>query len=330
MDDSTLPLWLASVGVSFAVGFGMAWYIKTPEPESAPAAVAMPAQASSPDRRANQNQFADVWTRSGQAPASPDPTLSKSATVDELWAKALAPQDQQEPGYAAEDRLRKLAQTDPAALRGLLQRYGSAQTPQARELLKSVLSTVQKPEVISFSTRLATSSNIAERRYGLEMLQSVAPDSPETRALVRRTLATEQSPEVLVQALTTLRSAAVEPEESDLIVAQLKSLSQHADPAVRSQSIMQLGQWDKKGEGEDRLLQALADHAIEVRHAAIFSIAQTGIKSNTAKTALIGLINNTLESKDVRGSALQALERFSLSKEEYASVAQARAQMQGL
>lgn len=328
MDDSTLPLWLAGVGVSFAVGFGMAWYIKTPE--TAPPAVATPTQAPPLGRPANLNQFADVWARSDQAPASPVPTLSKNATVDELWAKALAPQDQQEPGYVAEDRLRKLAQTDPVALRSLLQRYGSAQTPQARELLKSVLSTVQKPEVVSFSIRLATSSNIAERKYGFEMLQNVAPDSPEIRSLVKRTLATEQSPEVLVQALGALRSVAVEPDESDLIVAQLKSLSQHADPAVRSQSIMQLGQWDKKGEGEDRLLQALADHALEVRHAAIFAIAQTGARSDTVKAALMGLINNTQENKDVRGSALQALERFSLSKEEYASFAQARAQMQGL
>jgi HEAT repeat protein len=93
---------------------------------------------------------------------------------------------------------------------------------------------------------------------------------------------------------------------------------------------MQLGQWDKKGEGEDRLSQALTDRALEVRQAAIFAIAQTGVRSDAVKAALMGLINNPQESKDVRGSALQALERFSLSKDEYASFAQARAQMQGM
>jgi len=325
-----LPSWLASVGVSFAVGFGMAWYIRTPEPTSAVPAVAMPAQAPSPSGPANLNQFADVWAKPGHAPVSPVSTLSKGATVDELWAKALAPQDKQEFGYNAEDRLRKLVQTDPVALRNLLQRYDGARTPQARELLKSVLSTVQQPEVISFATRLASGSNIEERKYGFEMLQNLAPDSPEIRSLVKRTLATEQSPEVLVQALAALKSGAVEPEESDMIVAQLKSLSQHADPAVRSQSIMQLGQWDKKGEGEDRLSQALADRALEVRHAAIFAIAQTGVRSDSVKAALMGVINNAQESKDIRGSVLQVLERFPLNKEEYASFAQARVQMQGL
>lgn len=330
MNNSRWPVWLASVGLSFALGFGLAWTIQAPEPGAATPAVAMPAPAASPGGPASMNQFADVWAGSRQAPAPAVSPLSKSATVDELWAKALAPPGQQQPGYDAEDRLRKLAQSDPTALRNLLQRFDGAHTPQARELLKSILSTVQKPEVISFSARLATRGNIEERKYGFEMLQSLAPDSPEVRSLVTRTLATEQSPEVLVQALAALKSGAAAPEESDLIVAQLKTLSQHADPAVRSQSITQLGQWDKKGQGEERLSQALTDRSLEVRQAAIFAIAQTGDRSDTAKAALMGLINNAQESKDVRGSALQVLERFSLSKEEYASFVQARAQMQGM
>ena len=323
MDKFRWQVWCASVGVSFALGFGMAWYMQAPEHQSAAPALAMPAQA--PSRPASLNQFADAWARPGQASA-PMPALPKSATVDELWARALG---KQEPGYDAEDRLRKLAQNDPTALRNLLHRYDGERTPQARELLKSVLSTVQKPEVMAFSTRLATSVNVADRQYGFEMLQALAPDAPEMRNIVTHALATEQSPEVLVQALATLKPAAAEPEEADLIVAQLKSLSQHADPAVRSQSIMQLGQWDKKGEGGERLSQALADRAPEVRQSAIFAIAQAGVRSDAVKAALMGMVNNAQESRDVRGSALQVLERFSLSKEEYASFARARAQVQG-
>ena len=132
-----------------------------------------------------------------------------------------------------------------------------------------------------------------------------------------------------MQALATLKSVAAEPEESDQIVAQLKSLSQHADPAVRGQSITQLGQWDKKGEGADRMSQALNDPVADVRQAAIFAIAQTGIRTDTIKHALMALVSNTQESRDIRGSALQTLERFSLTKEEYAAFAKARAQLQG-
>lgn len=328
MEDSAMKVLLASVSVSFALGFGMAWYIQTPGIEAATVDVATAVPA--PGAASGLNQFGDLWSGSGQAPATAPSSPARSATVDELWARALLPPDRQEPGYDAEDKLRKLAQSDPAALRNLLARYGRTESVQARDLLKSVLSTVQSPEVLAFSNRLANSSNIAERKYGFEMLQSLAPDSAETRSLVKRTLATEQSPEVLVQALGTLQSVAVEPEESETMVAQLKNLSQHADPGVRSQSIMHLGQWDKKGENAERLSQALTDQAPEVRHAAIFAIAQTGVRSDAVKAALMGLVNNAQESKDVRGSALQTLERFSLSKEEYASFAQARAQVLGM
>ena len=320
--NSTLPSWLTSVGVSFLLGFGLAWVMRAPEAESAAPVLAAPALG----QQAKPRQFADVWANSAQPPAALVPTLSLNASVDQLWARALAPQDGQQSSFEAEDRLRKLAQSDPAALRKLLQRYDGATTPQARELLKSLLSTVQKPEVIAFATRLANSSTLAERKFGFEMLQSLAPDSPEIRTLVKRTLASEQSPGVLIQALAALKSGAAEPEEAGAIVAQLKTLSQHADPAVRSQSILQLGQWDKQGEAEDRLLQALADRAPEVRQAAVFAIAQTGLRSDSAKAALMGMLNNPQESRDLRGSALQVLERFSLSKEEYAGVVQARAQ----
>ena len=309
--------WWVGLGASFALGFALAWLLKPAPPEPA-AAIAVPAPG------APATQFGGAWSQPGPLAAEAVAALPAKAGVDELWHRALAPQ-----GYEAEDRLRKLAQTDPVALRSLLQRYSGAQTPQALELLKAILSTVQKPEVIAFSTRLAGSLNLAERKYGFEMLQSVAPDAPETRALVKRTLATEQSPEVLVQALATLKSVAAEPEESDQIVAQLKSLSQHADPAVRGQSITQLGQWDKKGEGADRMSQALNDPVADVRQAAIFAIAQTGIRTDTIKHALMALVSNTQESRDIRGSALQTLERFSLTKEEYAAFAKARAQLQG-
>ncbi|PWF48488.1 hypothetical protein C7C56_011675 [Massilia glaciei] len=317
-----MPRWLASVGVGFALGFGLAWTIRapTPEPEFAHPAAVVPAQAPAPGRAA-------VALR---APAAPAPALADDASVDALWEMALAPPGTQAPGYDAEDRLRRLAQSNPVAVRSLLQRYDNTQTPQARELLKSVLGTVQTPEVIAFSTRLAGSSNMAERKYGFEMLQSLAPDSSEVRGLVKRTLATEQSPEVLVQALATLTSGLASPEESEQIVAQLKTLSQHADPAVRSQSIAQLGQWDKRGEGGERLVQALSDRAPDVRQAAIFAIAQNGVRSEPVKAALMALAADLRESRDVRGSALQALERFSLSKEEYARFAQARAQLLGM
>jgi hypothetical protein len=315
---------LASVAFSFAAGFGMAWLMK---PDAAADAVVLATQAAPPA------VMAPVRATDSGGSAAQNVTVpaaaAKAMGVDELWAKALLPQEQQQ-GFAAEDKLRQLVQSDPVALRKLMQRYDSASTPQERDLLKSVLATVQTPEVIAFSTRLAGSLNVAERKYGLEMLQQLAPATPETRSMIRRTLATEQSPEVLAQALATLQTSVADPEETEAIVVQLKALAQHADPAVRSASIYRLAQWDKTGQGGDRLAQALTDRAPDVRQAAIFAIGQNGSRSDALKAALIAVVNNAQESKDVRGSALQVLERFALTKEEYASLAQSRARITGM
>lgn len=322
--ESTTMGWLASVGFSFALGFGVAWMVKPSATDGAAAAAPQPAQAEQAGAAAKLTPFAVVASRPGQAGALP-----ADAGVDALWARALSGQSQPDGGFEAEDRLRKLAQADPVALRSLLQRYDGAATAQARELLKAILTTVQKPDVVAFATRLANSSNQADRKFGVDVLQSVAPEAPETRSLLRRALANEQSPEVLVQALAALRAGTAEPEEAEQVLAQLKLLAQHADPAVRAQSLAQLGQWDKKGEGAERLAQGLADRVPEVRQAAVFAIAQTGLRSDTVKAALIGMVNNPQESRDVRGSALQALERFSLNKEEFASLAKSRIQLLG-
>jgi hypothetical protein len=315
MVDTSWRFFLGGVAVSFALGFGLAWQMRTPAPE-APATVALAPPPPAPL----------AATVAAPVPLPTAASLNQDASADALWALALLPQG----GYEAEDRLRRLAQSNPLVVRSLLGRYSSMQPAPSRELLKSILSTVQTPEVIAFASHLAASSNTADRQFGFALLQSVAPNAAETRSLARRSLASEQSPAVLVQALDALQASAAEPEESALVVAQLKTLAQHADPSVRSRSLAQLGQWDKKGDSADSLVQALHDSAPDVRQAAIFAIAQAGVRTDGTRAALMGLAANTGESKDVRGSALQALERFSLSKDEYASFAQARRQVLGM
>ncbi|HJV95931.1 MAG TPA: HEAT repeat domain-containing protein, partial [Albitalea sp.] len=229
----------------------------------------------------------------------------------------------------AESLLRSQAEADPAVLRGLMQRYPGERDAAAKSRIRSVLASINKPEVIGFATQLAASGDPATRREGLEMLQHLAPDSPEVRKVVRNALATEQSPDILVAALGALGPAAAPSAESDGIVTQLRTLAQHADPTVRSQSVLQLAQWDKSGSAQATLSQALADPSAEVRQAAVFALAQSNIRSDSAKAALLAIAGNANESRPLRGSALQALERFEMSKEEHAVYSQARSQVLG-
>lgn len=304
----SIPVLFGSSGISFALGFALAWQTLSGGVLPAPAAQA----AQSAPAAAGANQVADLWNGRG----APDAAARHPAFDKPL---SLAAGDE-------EQKMRERAEADPGFLRNLIQRYETERKPEMREIIKSVLATVQKPEALAFFTRLANSGDPAQRKEGYAMLQQMAPDSPEMRNLLKQALASEQSPELLAQAVAALRPGAVDPAESEAILAQLGTLAQHADPAVRGQSVLQLAQWDKTGASQGRLAQAMNDPVAEVRQAAIFAVAQSGARSDALKSALMGIIGNGAESKAVKGSALQVLERFALSKDEYARYTQARAQ----
>ncbi len=314
MKTFSIPVLMASVGASFVLGFAIAWQVVSSDSDALGDA-AVVAQPTSSTQPSNANQLADLWNKTGSPTSASQPT-----------AAAGTPHQPVNAGVD-EQKLRERAQSDPIFLRNLIQRYETERDPATRDAIKSVLATIQKPEALAFFSRLANSGDPAQRKEGYAMLQQMAPDSAEMRNVLKQALASEQSPEVLAQAIAALRPTAVDPTESDAIVAQLNGLAQHADPSVRSQSILQLAQWDKNGAKQERLTSALTDPVPEVRQAAIFAVAQSGARTDNVKAALMGIISNTAENKDVKGSALQVLERFSLTKEEYVRYTQARAQI---
>jgi len=307
----SIPVLFGCSGISFAFGFALAW--QTLPGGTASATTATQSARIAPAAPAGANPLADLWNRQGTAD-----TAARHPAFDKPPVAVAAGDDEQ--------KLREHAQSDPVFLRNLIQRYETERKPEMRDIIKSVLATVQKPEAVAFFSRLANSNDPTQRKEGYAMLQQMAPESAEMRNLLKQALISEQSPELLAQAVAALRPAAVDPAESEAIMAQLGTLAQHADPAVRSQSVLQLAQWDKSGISLGRLAQALSDPMPEVRQAAIFAVAQSGARSDGLKSALLGIINNGAESKAVKGSALQVLERFPLSKDEYARYAQARAQ----
>jgi hypothetical protein len=318
---------LACVAVSVAIGIGLAWKPDEQEQSSTQGSTSASQKAQAAAGQSDtSNSFSSIWGTTGSAPIAPE----KKVIIEDLWARAMTPADKLRAGDDAPDKLRKLAQSDPEVLKSLLGRYSKENSPEAKELLKSILSTIDSPDVLAFSKQLATSGSADQRKDGLAMLQSISADSQEVRSIIKQTLATEQTPGVIVQALAALKpSTKIDPAESEAIVAQLKNLTQNADASVRSQSVLQLAQWDKSGAAQSNFSQALADPAPEVRQSAIFAIAQSGTQSDGAKTALFNMISNANESKDVKGSALQVLERFTLTQEEAAKYSQLRTQIMG-
>lgn len=337
------PVMVALYGVGFcgAVAFG-AW-LGTDQPADEAVTAAQPPASLSAEGTASANQAGDLWAWGNPGAAKADVNKANAAkankSLDLLVAQALRATNVSGDGNDPRDRLRKLVQEDSAVMKQLMQSYDKENNSQTRDLIVSMLSGVDKPEVLAFSRRLATSKDMAQRKDGFTMLQTLSSDSAEVRPIILQVLSGDRKPEEIMLALAALRppsGAENNPSQSSLqaadaaaVVAQLKALTSNADPNIRLQSILQLALWDRADSSQEQWSQALADQSPQVRQAAVTAIAQSGTQSGAVKTALLGLASNPNEIKDVRGSALQVLERFTLSQDEAVNFSQLRSQILG-
>jgi len=329
----TITVALCGIGLCAAVVAG-AW-LTSSEPASEAAAVVQPVVPASPERMASGEGASGLW-----AWGNPGPRAGKTdEAVDVLLAKAMRPSGKSAEGDDPRDKLRQLAKQDPAVLKQLMQGYDKEPNSQARQLIVSLLSSIEKPEVLAFSKKLALSRDMEQRRDGFAMLQNLNSDLPEVHSIILQGLSGDKSPDIIMLALAALRPPAstenapspanMQATEATAIVAQLQNLTSNADPAIRLQSILQLAQWDKADSSHAQWSRALADQSPQVRQAAVTAVAQSGTQSDTVKTALIGVASNPNESRDVRGNALQVLERFTLSQDEAANLNELRSQVLG-
>lgn len=290
--------------------------------------------APAPTQSGSADRASGLWTwgNAGSAVSKPD------EPVDVLLARALRPSANTSEGDDPRAQLRKLAKEDPAVMKELMDSYDKQSTAQGRQLIVSLLSSIEKPEVLAFSRRLALSRDMAQRQDGFSMLQGLSSHSSEVRAIILQGMTGDKTPDAIMLALAALKppgsaenaaGASAHAPDTGAIVVQLQKLSRNADAEIRRQSILQLAEWDTADSSKEQWTQALADQSLKVREAAVTAIAQSGTRSDAVKAALIGMANNPNESKDVRGNALQVLEQFTLSKEEAASLSQLRAQMPG-
>ncbi|HCY64142.1 MAG TPA: hypothetical protein DHV59_15240 [Oxalobacteraceae bacterium] len=330
---------LFGAGACAAVA-GVVWLgTEAPPAEDAATAAPQPMASADPARTTAADPPSSLWAWGNPGPAKANMTqTTDKKSLDILLAQALRASSPSADGDDPRQTLRKLAQQDPAVMQQLMQNYDKEFNSQTRQLIVSLLSGIEKPEVLAFSRRLAASSDMAQRRDGFNMLQNLSGDVPETHPVILQALAGDKSPDVIMLALAALKppasaednSSPAQARDDAAIVAQLQELTGDADPDIRLQSILQLAQWDKADSSQQQWSRALADPSPQVRQAAVTAVAQSGTQSDAVKAALIGMANNQGESRDVRGNALQVLERFTLNQEETANVSQLRSQVPGL
>lgn len=311
------PLLVCGIALAIAAGTGLAWYMLRASDVAAP--VAESSGKADAGNAAGMGGYTDMWSKDG----------SRQQPVPDQSGATTAGKSKMEAGMNAMRDMRHKAQTDPAALQELIQRFNKERDPQAREMLKATLATINQPEVTALAKRLATSKDAGQRRDGLDLLQRLPADSADVRKVVRQILASEQSTTILTQALGALKPAAVDAAEGREIITQLESLSHNPDAGVRRQSIFRLGQWARNGEASARLTEALQDQSPEVKQAAILALGQSHARPDSAKTALLAVMSNPSESRQIRDSAVQALDRFQLTPEEMEALRQVRMQLHG-
>lgn len=223
--------------------------------------------------------------------------------------------------------LRATLQANPALMRDVVKRYEAESDPRQRAVLKAVLSTINDSAVFDLSRRLATSSDPQKRREGLQIMRELSAGTADMRAAVKQVLAAEQVPGVLVEALRALKQGPADVAEAQEVAGYLLRLSRHPDAAVRSESVFRLGQWTNSAEAGAILAQALTDQTASVRQAAVLAITQSQLRPPDAKGSLYNIANNPNEGRNLRMTALQALELFSPNADEVAGYAQLRMQI---
>lgn len=330
-------------GVGFCLATATGVWLSTHEAADGASTAGQSMTPAPSERSTSAGSASSLWTWGKSDASKTDSKTDANKTnqsLDVLLARAMRASHTSSDGDDARDKLRQMAKQDPAVMQQLMQSYEKQSNIQVRQLIVSLLSGVEKPEVLAFSKQLALSKDPEQRKDGFTMLQNLSGDVPDVRPIILQALSDGKTPDAIMLALVALKPPGsagnnvprtnAQAADTAAIVAQLQHLTRNADPDIRLQSILQLAQWDKAGSSHAQWSQALADQSPQVRQAAVIAIAQSGTQSDAVKAALLHMANNPNESKDVRGNALQVLEGFTLSKDEAANFSQLRSQILGL
>ncbi|MGO1070283.1 HEAT repeat domain-containing protein [Lysobacter sp. CA199] len=216
------------------------------------------------------------------------------------------------------ESLRQRASRDPAFLRTLLQRYRDETDAVARGELLSLLNAVSGEEVLRFALSLTASTRAQDERDGLELLRAYSMDRAEVREAVLAKLQSGGDPQRTAELVGMLTPTTMPAEDAAPVLAELGQLTRHPDPAVRSEAVLQLAQWDDGAQAEELLHRALLDASPQVRGKAIAGVQSSHARSDRLKEALLDIADDPASSAADRGAAAFALQDFRLNRAEYA------------
>ncbi len=212
---------------------------------------------------------------------------------------------------------RQRTQVNDAYLRELMRQYSLETELDKRGALLAILQANPNEDVKHFALELAASRDPATRQEGLELLKAFPLDDAQVRGFLVSQIDLEQDPVMLTKLVDMLAPTMVPTEDAAPLVAQLARLRTHPDPEVRAASILQSSQWDRGGNLENTLHEAMLDPDPRVRQAAISGIAAERVHSDRLKDMLLAIAYSPKTSAEERNRAIFALEGFALNRSEY-------------
>lgn len=219
-------------------------------------------------------------------------------------------------GAADNGQHRRTGASD-ADLRELMRRYALETELDKRGALLAILQANPNEAVKAFALQLAASRDAAARQEGLELLKAFPLDDATVRGFLVGQIDQEQDPAMLTKLVDMLAPTMVATEDAAPLVAQLARLREHPDPEVRAASILQSSQWDRGGDLENTLHDAMLDPDPRVRQAALGGISAEHVRSDRLKDMLLAIASDPKTSDEERNRAIFALEGFALSRAEY-------------
>ncbi len=215
------------------------------------------------------------------------------------------------------DEKSRRAQENPSYLQELMRQYAYEMDLDKRGALLAILQSMPNDEVKRFALQQAASNDPVIRGEGLELLKAFPLDDAEVRGFLVDQIDREQDPAMLKELVDMLTPTMVATEDAAPLVEQLARLRGHPDPEVRAASVLQSSQWDRGGDLENTLQQALNDPDARVRQAAIAGVTSERLHSQRLKDRLLAIAIDPQTSDEERRAAIFSLEGFALNRFEY-------------
>jgi hypothetical protein len=219
-------------------------------------------------------------------------------------------------GETSFEQMAALVRNDADARAQLWARYRAEVDPLRRQSLLALLAETPDSARADFVAQLVADADPERRRDGYSLLTSLPIEDASLREQALRALQQEADPSVLAELVQGLQPGLLAREDAEPLAQAMEALTQASDPRVRAAALPALTQWADRAQLETRYLAALGDSDADVRAAAIAGIDTASVSTPELRGALFQLAANPAESSGHRHSALLALSRFRLSRNE--------------